>query len=113
MEGVFPKVHVPQLTGGGAEGAFGAIGLGVVAKIGEDVAVGEQGVVFGFADVDGGDAGCREGKEFVGLTEAVLVEVLPEAEICEVGVVGIHQTVGVGVLVGKRGKAIGGVATSD
>lgn|GEM_PF-6613001 len=77
MEGVLDQVDVAQVAGDFAQGAGAAIGFDVAADVRQLVAVGEDLAVLGAADVDGGDVLAAQREQFVGLTDAVLVQVAP------------------------------------
>lgn len=111
IERVVGQINVGQL-GGLAQRAETAVGAGVAAQIGDDIAIVEQGGVCGFGDVDGRDVVGGECGEFVCLADAVLIEVAPESEIGEAGVTGINLAVGVGVFLRERGKTIDGIAAA-
>ena len=109
VEGVLGEVEVAAAAGGEfAEGAGLAVAAGVGAGGALDVAAGEGNVGGGAGEGDAGDAGGAQGLQFVGLAEAVLVEVAPQAQGVELAVEGAELAVAVAVEIGQRGKAVGG-----
>jgi len=90
----------------------GAAGLAVAAGVGAggglDVVAGEGEVGGGAGEAEADDAGLGEGLQFVGLADAVLVAVAPEADVGELGVESAEEAVVVAVEVGQGGEAVGG-----
>lgn len=93
-------------------GADGTVPPGVAALVGDEVAVGNGDGVAAGGDVDGGNIETREGAEFTGFAEAVLVEIAPDAQIGEGTIGDSHLAVEVSVKLGERGEAISGNAAT-
>ena len=101
VEGVVGQIEV-------ADDAGFAVGLGIGAFGGLGIAAGERGVGGGAAEVDADDAGLFEGEEFIGLRDAVLIQIAPEAHVGELGVIGIEHPVAIGIEIAQGIEAVGG-----
>ncbi|MBK6402424.1 MAG: hypothetical protein IPF74_10990 [Rhodocyclaceae bacterium] len=88
---------------------------GVLAEAGDGggerlgVAAGQGLVGLLRGEVDAGDAGLGQALQFVGLADAVLVQVAPEADVGVLGIIGVEQLVAVAIEASEGGEAVGGV----
>lgn len=109
VKGVGSEVDVSESAGDtGRTG--GAIGAGEGAEVGDFVAVGKYLAVFRLGDIDTGNAQFSERFKFTRIGDGILVEVLPDAQITEIGILRIDDTISICILLGECVEAIGSFA---
>ena len=108
VEGVLHQIDVAQVAADFAQSSAAAVGFDEAAQVGQLVAVGQDLAVFAAAGVDGGDILAAQREQFVGLADAVLVQVAPQAQVGELGIAGIDFAVEVGIQVAQGVEAVGG-----
>ena len=104
--GEFPiEGVVRQIQGHG--GVLAEAGDGGGERLGVAAGQGLVGLLRG--EVDAGDAGLGQALQFVGLAEAVLVQVAPEADVGVLGIRCVEELVAVAIEASEGGEAVGGV----